>query len=166
MNASCEFIYRPPEYPENVVLLPGFAKMLMIEYKDIGWWYWLATAMLLTFGILVNEQGFVLAMGLTCIQLLHYVLREGSIKAFPVQVRFWYLMLLLVSFPRIMQWLYWVPCIGTWAQILFGYCAMARLVSLWPWNRREKFTLRLLGKTFFSRPVRGSVQQGFAAIKE
>ena len=140
--------------------------MFMIEYKDIGWWYWLVTAILLTMGALWNELGFLLAIGLTCIQLLHYVVREGDVKAFPVQVRFWYLLLLLVSFPAIMQWLYWVPLIGTWAQILFGYCAMARLVSLWPWNREEKFTMNLLIKTFFSRPVRGSVQQGFADIRE
>lgn len=139
--------------------------MIMIEYKDIGWWYWLLTAILLTFGVLGNEVGFILAMGLTSFHLLHYIIREKSIKAFPVQVRFWYLMLLLVSFPEIMQWLYWIPCIGTWAQILFGYCAMARMVSLWPWNREEDITLKFLIKTFLSRPVRGSVQQGFAEIK-
>lgn len=137
----------------------------MIEYKDIGWWYWLVTAILLTFGVVGNELGFIFAIGLTVFQLLHYVIREKSIKAFPVQVRFWYLVLLLVSFPEIMQWLYWVPCIGTWAQVILGYCAMARLVSLWPWNREEDFTLKLLMKTFLSRPVRGSVRQGFAEIE-
>lgn len=136
--------------------------MFMIEYKDIGWWYWLVTAILLTYGISGNELGFVFAMGLTFFQLLHYIIREKSINAFSVQVRFWYLMLLLISFLEPMQWLYWVPCIGTWAQIIFGYCAMARMVSLWPWNREEGFTLKLITKTFLSRPVRGSVQQGFA----
>ncbi len=133
--------------------------MFMIEYRDIGWWYWLVTAMLLTLGVFGNEVGFILALGLTSFQLFHYIIREKSIRAFPVQVRFWYLLLLLVSIPEIMQWLYWVPCIGTWAQILFGYCAMARMVSLWPWNRDEVFTLKLLTKTFLSRPVKGSVKQ-------
>lgn len=139
--------------------------MFMIEYKDMGWWYWLVTAMLLTFGVLGNESGFILAIGLTTFQLLHFVIREKNFRAFPVQVRFWYLMLLLVSLPQTMQWLYWVPCIGTWAQIIFGYCAMARLVSLWPWNREQSFTWNLIIKTFFSRPVKGSVQQGFAESK-
>ncbi|MGM0532819.1 MAG: hypothetical protein ACQER7_15840 [Bacteroidota bacterium] len=139
--------------------------MFMIEYKDIGWWYWILTATLLTYGVMENELGFILAIGLTSIHLLHYIIREKRIKAFPVQVRFFYLMLLLVAFPGIMQWLYWVPCIGTWAQIIFGYCAMARMVSLWPWNREEDFTLKLLMKTFLSPPVKGSVQQGFAEIK-
>jgi len=136
--------------------------MLMIEYKDIGWWYWLATAVLLTMGIFGNEQGFVWAIELTSFQLAHYIIREKSLKAFPVQVRFWYLILLIISLPEAMQWLFWVPSIGTWAQIIFGYCTMARLVSLWPWNRSEKLSLKSLTKTFFSRPVKGSVQQGFS----
>ena len=139
--------------------------MFMTEYKDIGWWYWLVTAILLTIGILGNDLGFILAIGLTSFQLVHYIVREKSIKAFPVQVRFWYLILLLVSLPEITQWLYWVPCVGTWAQITFGYCAMARMVSLLPWNREEAFSLNLLSKTFLSLPVKGSVQQGFAENK-
>ena len=137
----------------------------MIEYKDIGWWYWLVTAILLTFGVLGNDLGFLLAIGLTSFQLIHYIIRGKSIKVFSVQVRFWYLILLIVSLPEIMQWLYWIPCIGTWAQIIFGYCAMARLVSLWPWNREEKISLKYLIKTFLSRPVKGSVQQGVAENK-
>ncbi len=136
--------------------------MFMIEYKDMGWWYWLITAILLTYGIAVDSLGFLLAIGLTIFQLAHYLIRERGIRAFPVQVRFWYLMLLLISLPEPMQWIYWIPTIGTWAQIIFGYCAMARLVSLFPWNRSEPFSLALVMKTFFSRPVRGNVLQGFA----
>lgn len=132
--------------------------MFMIEYKDIGWWYWLLTAILLTVGVFGNTIGYTLAIVLTLFQLIYYIFRKKSIKAFPVQVRFWYLILLLLAFPGIMQWLFWIPCIGTWSQIIFGYCAMARMVSLLPWNRKEVFTMRLLKKTFLSLPVRGSVQ--------
>ena len=139
--------------------------MFMIEYRDIGWWYWLVTAVLLSFGVLGNPAGFILAIGLTIIQLIHYVIRERSITAFPIQVRFWYLMLLLVAWFEPLQWLYWIPTIGTWAQILFGYCTMARCVSLFPWNRNEQLSLDLVNKTFFSRPVRGSIKQGFSATQ-
>ena len=139
--------------------------MFMIEYKDIGWWYWLVTAVLLTYGVSGNTVGFILAIGLTVIQLIHFVIREQGITAFPVQVRFWYLMLLIVAFPEPLQLIYWIPTIGTWAQLIFGYCTMARLVSLLPWNHSEPFSYALLKKTFLSRPVRGSVQQGFADIK-
>lgn len=140
--------------------------MFMIEYKDSGWWYWLVTAVFLSFGVAGEVLGFQLAIALTVFQLLHYVYREGSCTTFPVQVRFWYLMLLIISYAEPMQWLYWVPTIGTWAQIIFGYCTMARLVSLFPWNRSEAFSLDLLSKTFFSRPVKGNVLQGFSKEAE
>ena len=136
--------------------------MFMMEYKDIGWWYWLVTVGLLTYGVSGNSLGFLLAIGLTIFQLIHFVIKEKSISAFPVQVRFCYLMLLLVALPEPLQLIYWIPTIGTWAQIIFGYCTMARLVSLFPWNRSEPFTSALLMKTFFSRPVRGNILQGFA----
>ncbi len=139
--------------------------MLMIEYKDIGWWYWLVTAGLLTLGVSGEPAGFMLAISLTVFQLVHYTIREKGIKAFPVQVRFWYLMLLIVALPEPLQLIFWIPTIGTWAQIIFGYCTMARWVSLLPWNRSEQFSLKLLKKTFFSRPTRGSVMQGFAASR-
>lgn len=137
--------------------------MFMIEYRDIGWWYWLVTAALLSFGVTGNPTGFMLAIVLTTIQLVHYVIRERSITAFPIQVRFWYLMLLLIAWFEPLQWIYWIPAIGTWAQIIFGYCTMARCVSLFSWNRNEQLSLDLVNKTFFSRPVRGSIKQGFSA---
>ncbi len=136
--------------------------MFKIEYKDLAWWYWLVTAPLLTYGLMGNPEGFLLAIGLNVIQLVQYIIRNKGLTAFPVQVRYWYLALLIIAWAEPLQWLYWIPTIGTWAQVLFGYCAMARTVSLLPWNRTEPFTLAFLKKTFFSPPVRGNVLQGFA----
>jgi len=137
--------------------------MFMIDYKEISWWYWLATVCLLMAGLAVNPDYYFLAIALTIIQIIHFSIRERSITAFPVQVRFWYMALLLVSLPQPMQWLYWVPVVGTWAQLIFGYCTMARCVSLLPWNREEAFSIELLMQTFLSRPVRGNILQGLPA---
>ena len=134
--------------------------MLMIDYRELSWWYWLATAVLLTLGLLADGSFFVAAILLTVWQIIHYRWREGGWSAFPVQVRIGYLLLLLVALPQPMQWLFWVPMIGTWAQLIVGYCTMARLVSLMPWNRTEPFSLALLWRTFFSAPVRGNILQG------
>lgn len=134
--------------------------MLMIDYKELSWQYWLVTACLLTAGVAGYQAGFLWAIGLTIFQLAHFALREHSITTFPVQVRFWYLVLLLVALPEPMQIVYWIPTIGTWAQLIFGYCTMARCVSLFPWNRSEPFSLGLLKRTFFSPPVRGNILQG------
>lgn len=140
--------------------------MFMIEHQDLGWRYWLVTAVLLTFGVLGEPIGFILAISLTVIQLIHFIFNDRSITSFPVQVRVWYLMLLIIALPEPMQLIFWIPCIGTWAQVIFGYCTMARFVSLLPWNRTELFSLKLLIKTFFSRPVRGSVKQEFSASEK
>jgi hypothetical protein len=129
--------------------------MFMIDYKYFSWWYWFATACLLTAGVAGYQTGFFLAIGLTGFQLIHFSIRERSITAFPVQVRFWYLILLLVALPAPLQIIYWIPTVGTWAQLIFGYCAMARCVSLLPWNSSQPFSVDLLLKTFISRPVRG-----------
>ncbi len=139
--------------------------MLMIDYKEISWWYWLVTAVLLTAGVAGYPWGFMLAIGLTVFQLVHFAIREHGIAAFPVQVRFWYLMLLLLAFPEPLRLIYWIPTIGTWAQLIFGYCTMARCVSLFPWNRSERFTFALLKSTFLSRPVRGNILQGLPVSK-
>lgn len=137
--------------------------MFMIDYKELSWWYWLVTAGFLTAGVLGWITGFLVAIGITVFQLIHFVLREASVGAFPVQVRFFYLLLLLVALPQPLQLIYWIPTIGTWAQLIFGYCTMARLVSLLPWNRDEAFSLGLVKRTLFSRPVRGNILQGLPA---
>lgn len=134
--------------------------MLMIEYRALSWWYWLVTVGFLTAGVSVWPTGFLLAIGLTVFQLIHFTLRERSMTAFPIQVRLGYLLLLLIALPENLQVIYWIPTIGTWAQVQFGYCPMARMVSLLPWNRKEAFSLGLLKRTFLSAPVRGNILQG------
>jgi len=140
--------------------------MFMINFRELGWWYWLVTTCLLTAGVAGYPIGFLLAIGLTVIQLIHFAIREHSVTAFPVQVRFWYLVLLLVALPEPLRIIYWVPMVGTWARVIFGYCTMARCVSLLPWNRRERFSVDLLKRTFLSRPVPGSIMQGLAPMKK
>ena len=140
--------------------------MIMINYKELSWWYWFVTACLLSAGVTGYPFAFLLAIGLTVFQLIHFAIRERSVTAFPVQVRFWYLMLLLVALPAPMHLIYWIPTVGTWAQLIFGYCTMARCVSLFPWNRSEPFSVALLMKTFFSRPVPGNILQGLPPLEE
>ena len=137
--------------------------MWMLEYKKESWWFWVVTAILLSFGFLWSPIFFKLAIFLTIIQTIYFSIRLKSITSFPVQVRVCYLSLLIVSQPHMLQWLYWVPAIGTWAQVLVGYCLMARCVSMFPWNREENFSFQYFKNTIFSRPVRGSVKQAGTA---
>jgi len=138
--------------------------MFMIDYMQRGWWYWLLTACLLTWGVAGYPFGFELAIGLTVVHMIDYIVRERSLTAFAVQVRLSVLLYLLLSYPEPLQFLFWVPVVGIWARALFGYCIMARTLSLMPWNRRLPFTGALLFKTYFSRPVRGNIMQGLAPL--
>ena len=128
------------------------SRIFFILYRDWTWWVWLVTAILLACGLGGFQWGFQAAISLTIVQVLIFLVREKGMSAFPVQLRVAYLLLLLLCLPPAMNWLYWLPTVGTFALNVFGYCLMARFLSLLPWNRREPWTLDLLGRTFFSRP--------------
>ena len=134
--------------------------ILMVEYRSISWWYWLLSVGFLTTGVCGRPMGFLLAIGLTAFQLIHFTIRDRSARTSPVQVRLVYLLLLLIAAPEKFRLIYWIPMIGTWVQVLFSYCAMARTVSLMPWNREQPISMALLKQTFVSAPVRGSFMQG------
>ena len=136
---------------------------MMILYKETSWWYWAVTDLLLIVGLLGWPEAFYLAIALTVVQIVHFRRREGSFAAFPVQVRMVYAAILLAFLWPPLNLLYWWPFIGTFALVAFGYCFLARFMSLMPWNRREPLTWRLIRRTFFSAPVRGNILQGLPA---
>ena len=137
----------------------------MILYRQISWWYWAMTTVLLTIGLAGRVDAFYLAIALSVIQVAHFRVRHGAFSAFPVQVRLAYTALLLLALWEPMHVLFWLPAIGTLVLVLFGYCALARILSLIPWNRREPFSADLLRRTFLSPPVKGNVMQGLLAMR-
>jgi hypothetical protein len=130
--------------------------LLMLEFRSLSWWCWLTSVGFLTAGVCGWRLGFLFAIGLTVFQLTRFPILDGSRISFPIQVRLGYLLLLLIALPENMRLLYWIPVSGTWGQVLFGYCAMARTVSLMPWNRKQGFSTALIKQTFLSAPVSGN----------
>lgn len=137
----------------------------MMMYREFSWWYWAVTTGLLFYGLAGHHDGYWLAIGLSAIQVAHFRLREEDFAAFPVQVRVAYTAMLIVFLWPPLNSLYWIPAIGTLAQVLFGYCTLARCLSLMPWNRREPMSMDLVRRTFLSRPVKGSVMQGLPVLR-
>lgn len=135
----------------------------MILYREFSWWYWAATDILLFIGLAGCVEAYFLAIALSIAQVVHFRWLTGDFAAFPTQVRLAYGGLLALGFVTPLRWLYWLPAIGTLAQILFGYCALARCLSLMPWNRNDPLTWRLIWRTFASRPVKGNILQGLPA---
>ena len=129
----------------------------MFKHRDIAWWYWAATAAALVVGIAGWPEAFYLATALGVAQVLHFWVREGRLMAFPVQVRMVFLAVLLLCAWTPLNGLYWLPAAGALVRVLFGYCLLARTLSLIPGNRRIPLTWALAWRTFTSPPVAGSI---------
>jgi hypothetical protein len=127
-------------------------RIFYINLTDWTWWVWTVTTILLFVGLAGFSLAFIGAMVVTAGQGITLLVRDRSFAAFSVQLRMAYLVLLLVSYAPAMRWLFWLPAVGTLALVLFGYCLLARILSLLPWNSREAYSLARLRRTFLSAP--------------
>ncbi|MEK7950411.1 hypothetical protein [Luteolibacter soli] len=128
--------------------------LFYINLTDWTWWAWAATTVLLFVGLSGFPLAFIGAMAVTVGvgQGIVLLVRDRGFAAFSVQLRTAYLALLLISYVPQMRWLYWLPAVGTLALVLLGYCLLARILSLLPWNNREAYSLARLRRTFLSAP--------------
>lgn len=131
--------------------------------KDIAWWYWLITTILLVGVVAGSIESLQAVIALNAVQVIHFIIREKSATAFPVQVRVVYFGLLFLAQAPFMFWIFWWQLIGTAAMVMFDYCFLARCMSLMPWNKTEAYSLALIKRTFFTAPVQGNVLQGLPA---
>jgi hypothetical protein len=129
----------------------------MSRLREIAWWYWLVTGLLLGAALAGWPLGFAPPIALTLVHTLHLLGRERTLQAFPVQVRIGYLLWMLAGLWAPLGFFHWIQLAGTSAAVLIDYCPMARMVSLLPWNRRSPLTWRLVVRTFLQPPVRGSI---------
>jgi hypothetical protein len=134
--------------------------------SKLVWSYWAATTLLLV-GVLAGySQALQAVIALNIVQIVHFVIREKSISAFPVQVRAAYLGLLFAAQAPYMGWVFWWLLIGTSAMISFGYCFLARLLSLLPWNKKDSYSLEMVKKTFLTPPQKGNVLHGLPVLAQ
>jgi hypothetical protein len=70
---------------------------------------------------------------------------------------------MLICYLPPIRWLYWLPAVGTLALVVFGYCLLARILSLLPWNSPETCSIARLRRTFFSAPDLNRVANSRAA---
>jgi len=120
---------------------------------DPAWRIWLVTALMLAIGLAGYPSAYLAAIGLTIGQTLFLLARGHGATSSPIQTRVAYTLLLIVCFVPGLRWLYWLPAAGTFALVICGYCLMARLLALLPWNRTERITPELLRRTFLTPPA-------------
>ncbi|HSO06059.1 MAG TPA: hypothetical protein VLW45_02405 [Pelomicrobium sp.] len=125
--------------------------------RSTGWWYWVAMVVLLAGEAVGWAMGGLAATALGVVLVLHYRVREGALRAFPVQVRLGYLVLLALGLWPPLAFVHWIQLAGTLALVLAGYCPLARMLALAPWNRPQPLSLALLGRAFLSQPSAGTI---------
>ena len=121
--------------------------------------YWFVTDIFLAIGLLVVADALYLAMAVTALHSVHFLLRAPQLWSFPMQVRLGFLGLLVLGQAPYLGWVNWVQLAGTTALLTVGYCPLARILCLLPWNRSRPLSWKLVVTVIFSPPVDGSVLQ-------
>ena len=84
------------------------------------------------------------------------VLLQFNAAAFPAQVRIAYFLWVAVgTYVPYMTILMYITTIGLATNLFAGYCPLARMLCLLPWNRKEPFSLSLVMSVFLTPPVAG-----------
>jgi hypothetical protein len=91
--------------------------------------------------------------------VLFLVLFGFDVKPFPVQVRIaYFIWVALGTYGPYLVVLMYITLVGLATNLFLGYCPLARMMYLMPWNRSEPFSLNLVGRVFFSPPVAGQFE--------
>ncbi len=122
----------------------------MRRIQDLGWWYWFLTVGLLGSGLSGWPTGTFLAMVLCAVQIAHVIRLSREVAALAVQVRIAYLAMLIAGLWEPLQWIHWLQLAGTTARVLIGYCLLAKILSLAPWNRWQPLSFSLIRRTLLS----------------
>ena len=122
----------------------------MTTIQDLSWWYWFLTMGLFGAGLFGWPAGIFLAMALCAVQFAHVLWLTQDLTALPVQVRVAFLAILIVGLWAPLQWIHWLLLAGNAARVLIGYCLLARILSLAPWNRWQPLSFALIRRTFLS----------------
>jgi len=124
--------------------------------KPLIWGLWFVTWLGLVGG-LFDRVYFEYVVVFSALHAVLFLALNGfKIKPFPVQVRIAYVVWVAVGtyFPN-MLFLMYITLVGLATNIFLGYCPLARMMYLMPWNRDEPFSLNLVGRVFLSSPVQG-----------
>ncbi|MFT5260386.1 MAG: hypothetical protein ACI810_002137 [Gammaproteobacteria bacterium] len=126
-------------FKENFIM--GFFVLtwgaLLLGYYDIFYWK--------------------LVIGITVLQVI-IMLPMVNFKpmVFPVQMRIAYILWVSVgTFVPELVYMMHITTIGLALRLAFGYCPLARMLYLLPWNRTQPFSLNLLVQTFIQPSAPG-----------
>lgn len=127
--------------------------------KNTIWGYWFLTVIFLGISLFIWPKVIYLAIAINFTHAIHFVVRKSGLTTFPMQVRLGYLGLLTLGLIPLFSWVHWIQLIGGAIMLTTGYCPMARMLSLLPWNRNKEMSWNLLQTILFTPPVTGSFEK-------
>lgn len=137
----------------------------MLSRKRIVWSYWFVTGLLLVayFTGLWADAIYAVIV-LAAVQAVHFLALERRLMAFPVQLRVAYVLWTAAGLWPPLFFFHWIQFAGTWAFVTTGYCPLARMLVLMPWNREEKLSFGFVWKLITAPPVAGSIRDRTARV--
>lgn len=125
-----------------------------------AWLTWAIMAGLLMWGLTGQMLAREAAMALAAFQAIGFIFVYRSVRHFPTQLRVAVAIWLALGLAPMLFVMYWMLAVGTTARVLTGYCAMARLLLLLPWNRSVPLTWQRIRIIAFHPPIESSVVNG------
>lgn len=109
---------------------------LDLQFSNPFWWLWFVTLALILSAVAGWTLGYFLVIGISALQILIFLVREGSLSAFPVQVRLVYFAWTLLGlWPTGRLVAYLLLFVGTFMAVFFNRCSISMLLKGAPWNR-------------------------------
>ncbi len=131
-----------------------------MKIASLALWIWAILASLMLWGLTGQMLAREAAMALAFLQAIGFLFVHRSVRHFSTQLRIAYALWMVMSLVPPLFLMYWILSAGTTARVLTGYCAMARLLLLLPWNRSVPLTWRRIWTIAFHPPIQGSVVNG------
>ena len=124
--------------------------------KKLVWSLWFLTWLVLLAG-LFDRRMYEAVVAFSAVHaVLVLALNRFRFSAFPVQIRIAYVLWVAIgTYAPHGAVLLYIATLGLIGNLFFDYCLMARMLYLLPWNRTEKLSFELVGRTFLSPPSAG-----------
>ncbi|HEX7926736.1 MAG TPA: hypothetical protein VF678_04030, partial [bacterium] len=125
----------------------------MVTYKRFDWACWAVISLLLIAGLAWRFEAFYGVAAVSAVHAVYSRIRTGRFAAFPTQVRWVYLGIVLVALLPPFHLMFWPLTFATPFRVLFNYCLLARFLALLPWNLRQPLSWRVAWRMFTVPPV-------------
>ena len=109
---------------------------LAIKTKEVEWWFWAVTLAFIIFALIGWIPGYYIVMAISLTQIFYFAKKEGSLLAFPTQVRIAYFAFTLLGLWVAVRFPFYILLlIGTVMVTFTGRCFIAIMLKVLPWNK-------------------------------